>query len=109
MVTQGSIIKINMSPINGHEQSGYRPALVVSNNSFNKKTNMTIVCPITNTKNKFPLHIELDDRTTTTGSILCEHVKALDIESRGYQLIETLPADILKKVINIIFAEVEIT
>lgn len=53
MVKQGSIIKINFNPQSGHEQAGYRPALVVSNDFFNKKTNMTIVCPITNTHNKF--------------------------------------------------------
>lgn len=72
MVKQGSIIKINFNPQSDHEQAGYRPGLVVSNDFFNQKTNMTIVCPITNTNSKFPLHIPLDRRTQTTGVILCE-------------------------------------
>lgn len=55
---------------------------------FNLKTNLAIVCPITNTNNKLPLHIPLDERTKTTGVILCEHIKALDIEARGYTVIE---------------------
>lgn len=29
MVKQGDIIKINFNPQKGHEQSGYRPAVVV--------------------------------------------------------------------------------
>lgn len=107
MVEQGTIIKVNFNPQAGHEQSGYRPALVISNNIFNQKTNLTIVCPITNTNNKFPLHISLDDRTKTTGVILCEHIKSLDLNQRKYQKIEKIPPDILAQVINIIYAEIE--
>lgn len=108
MVKQGSIIKINFNPQSGHEQAGYRPALVVSNDFFNKKTNMTIVCPITNTHNKFPLHVPLDSRTVTTGVILCEQLRSLDIEAREYHFIEMVPGDILENVIDIVFSEVEL-
>ena len=108
MVKQGSIIKINFNPQSGHEQAGYRPALVISNNIFNEKTKLSIVCPITNTNNNLPLHIPLDNRTKTTGVILCEHLKSLDLNARKYQVIEKLPEDILKKVLDIIYAEIEI-
>ena len=80
---------------------------LLSNDFFNKKTNLTIVCPITNTISDFPLHVKLDERTTTTGTILCEHLKALDINKRTYKIIEPLPKDILEQVIDIIFAEIE--
>lgn len=108
MVKQGDIIKVNFTPQSGHEQSGYRPAVVISNDFFNQKTNMTIVCPITNTNNQFPLHIPLDSRTQTTGVVLCEHIKALDISSRHYHVVEQMPSDILQKVIDVVFAEIEI-
>ena len=107
MVKQGNIIKVNFNPQAGHEQVGYRPALVISNNFFNEKTNITIVCPITNTNNKFPLHVPLDDRTTTTGVVLCEHIKALDLNARTYKVIEEIPSDLLEKVIDIVFSEIE--
>ena len=107
MVKQGDIIKLDFDPQAGHEQAGYRPAVVISNDVFNQKTNLTIVCPITNTNNKFPLHIQLDNRTKTTGVILCEHIKALDLETRKYKIIEKLPSDLLQEVINIVFSEVE--
>lgn len=107
MVKQGTIIKLNFNPQVGHEQSGYRPALVISNNVFNEKTNLTIVCPITNTNNEFPLHIALDERSKTSGTILCEHLKALDLEKRKYEEVEQVPDDILKKVVDIVFAEIE--
>lgn len=108
MVKQGNIIKVNFNPQRGHEQAGYRPALVVSNDTFNQRTNLTLVCPITNTNNHFPLHIPLDDRTNTTGVILCEHIRALDLHNRQYQYLEDIPQDILEDVVNIIFSEVEI-
>ena len=107
MVKQGDIIKVNFNPQAGHEQAGYRPALVVSNDFFNQKTTLTIVCPITNTNNRFPLHIPLDDRTETTGVILCEHIKALDLNARSYRVVEQLPRDLLGKVIDVVFAEIE--
>ena len=62
MVKQGDIIKISFNPQSGHEQAGYRPAVVVSNNYFNNITKLAMVCPITNSPNEFPLHIKLDDR-----------------------------------------------
>ena len=104
---QGSIIKVNFNPQRGHEQAGYRPAIVVSNDFFGEKTNMTIVCPITNTKNDFPLHVPLDQRTRTTGYILCEHIKSLDLSERKYQYLENAPNDILKKVIQIVLCEIK--
>jgi len=106
MVNQGTIIKVNLNPQKGHEQAGYRPALVISNDFFNEKTNLTIVCPITNTNRPFPLHIPLDGRTMTTGTLLCEHIKALDLDSRGYQVVEQIPEDLLQEVIATVYSEI---
>ena len=108
MAKQGDIVKVNFNPQAGHEQAGYRPALVISNDFFNEKTSMTIVCPITNTSNRFPLHIPLDSRTQTTGVILCEHIKALDLNARPHRVVERLPEDLLRKVIDVVFAEIEV-
>ncbi len=105
---QGDIIKVNFNPQSGHEQAGYRPAVVVSNDVFHQKTNLVIVCPISNTQNNFPLHVKLDDRTSTTGSILCQHIKSLDVVSRGYVFVERLPDDIFQEVFDIIYGEIEL-
>lgn len=100
MVKQGDIIKLDLSPTVGHEQSGYRPSVVVSNDFVISKTNMVYIAPITNTARNFPLHVVLDDRTKTTGEILCEQVKAVDLNSRQYTIAEHLPDDILEKVLT---------
>lgn len=106
MVKQGDIVKVNFNPQAGHEQAGYRPAVVISNDFFMLKTRLAILCPITNTLNNFPLHIPLDERTKTTGAILCEHVRTLDLNARPHTVVEPLPKDILENVINVVFAQI---
>ncbi|GHU24800.1 mRNA-degrading endonuclease [Spirochaetia bacterium] len=111
MVNQGYIIWLDFDPQIGHEQRGRRPALVVSNNTFNNFSNLTIVCPITNTDKSYPFHIKLDERTKTTGVILCDQTRTLDINARNYTFIEKIPDDILFDVVDIIngFIEIENT
>lgn len=106
MVKQGDIIKLDFNPQAGHEQAGYRPALVISNDFFNQKTNLVIACPITNTTRPFPLHVPLDERTKTTGVVLCEHVKALDLNARAHKQVEKIPDDLLDRILSIVFSEI---
>ena len=108
MVKQGDIIKVSFNTDLEQEQQGSYPAIVVSNNEFNKRTKLAVVCPITNTDNSFPLHVPLDKRTSTTGVILCEHMRTLDLNARKNRHVERVPADILKLVTDIVSAEIEI-
>ena len=95
MVKQGDIIKVSFNTDSEQEQQGSYPAIVISNNEFNKRTKLAVVCPITNTDNKFPLHVSLDSRTKTTGVILCEHLRTLDLNARKCKVVEKAPSDIL--------------
>lgn len=91
---------MDFTPQAGHEQTGRRPALVVSGNAFHRYTAMAIVCPITNTVRDFPLHVPLDGRTKTTGNILCEQLKSLDYTARNAAFRERCPQDILDAVLE---------
>jgi mRNA interferase MazF len=108
MVKQGDVIWLDFDPQAGHEQKGRRPALVVSNETFNNFSSLPIVCPITNRNKDYPFHIKLDERTKTTGVILCDQVRTLDINIRNHVYIEKLPDDILLEVIDIINGFIEI-
>lgn len=107
MVKQGDIIKLDLDPTKGHEQAGYRPVLVVNNGSFSKASNMIVVCPITNTDRNSPLHISLEG-LTTTGFVMCDQIKAIDIKARTYKVVETVDDDTLWEVSDIISGFVEI-
>jgi len=104
---QGDIIYLEFDPQAGHEQSGRRPALVVSNNFFNNFVGLAMVCPITNTNKGFPLHVQLDERTHTTGVIMCDQSKTLDITARGAVFKEQVPEDIIEEVVDILIGIIE--
>lgn len=95
---QGDICWITLNPQSGHEQKGRRPALVVSNVDYNKKTGLSICCPITNTDNRFPLHTGISGGTTT-GYVMVEHLKSLDYNARQAEFIEKINEDILMEVL----------
>ena len=94
---QGDIIVMDFNPQQGHEQNGRRPAVVLSNNILNQHSSMAIVCPITNTNKEHPFHIKLDGRTQTTGVILCDQAKMLDVRARNARFLEKCPEEIWKE------------
>jgi mRNA interferase MazF len=108
MVKQGFLIWLDFDPQIGYEQKGRRPVLVVSNETFNNFSNLAIVCPITNTDKDHPFHVKLDERTKTTGVILSDQARTLDINARNYEFIERIPDDILWEVVDIINGFIEL-
>lgn len=104
---QGDIITLEFEPQIGHEQKGKRPALVVSNNTFNTFTKMAMVCPITNTNKGFPLHVPLDERTETTGVVMCEQAKILDVSARNVAFREKASTELLEEVVDILTGFIE--
>ena len=106
---QGDIVWVNLEPQAGHEQKGRRPALVISNNTFNNFTRkMAMVLPITNTNKNLPIHIQLNEKTKTTGVILCDQAKVLDLEKRDAEFIEKVPKSILLEAVDIVYSIIEI-
>jgi len=56
----------------------------VSNASFNNfARGVALVCPVTNTDRNIAIHIKLDDRTATTGVVMADQVKALELTARN--------------------------
>ena len=106
-IKQGDIIKLSLDPTKGHEQAGYRPALVVSNASFSRVSNMIMVCPITSTDRGSPVHVRLD-ATSTTGYVMCDQVRVVDTRARDYRIVETVDKDILWEVCDIVQGSVAI-
>lgn len=104
---QGDIVVMDFMPTRGHEQNGRRPAIVLRNNSAAKITNMVVVCPITNTNNQHILHVPLDDRTKTTGVVLCEHVRSVDLAERNAIYAEQAPQDIVELCIEKVCGMIE--
>lgn len=101
---KGDLIAVTFDPQSGHEQKGRRPALVISNDLFNQRTGLSIVCPITHTKRDIPFHVALPEVGPVTGFVMVEQVKAIDFRSRQARFIERIPAALLNEVLSILDA-----
>ena len=104
MVSQGDIISVDFAPTKGREQSGERPAIVISNTKYNKQSGFVLACPITGTVRAMNIRVPLDGRTATQGDVLCEQVRIIDLRGRPHRVIEPVPSDILQKVYNVVNA-----
>ncbi|MDR3121065.1 MAG: type II toxin-antitoxin system PemK/MazF family toxin [Clostridiales bacterium] len=99
---QGDIIRFNFDPTLGHEQAGYRPALVISKTILNQRTGQVIVCPITTKDKPYATRIKLDSGTETQGFVICEHLKTIDITARSPKFIEKLSDEKLAAVLDMV-------
>lgn len=104
---RGDIIYVDFNPVRGHEQKGKRPAMVISNDIFNKNTKMIITCPITSNDKYFPTHYKLEDTQKIHGSVLCEHIRSIDYEIRKVKFIEKASDNDLLSVITLTNACIE--
>lgn len=102
--SQGDLIKIDFNPQAGHEQKGWRPALVISVDEYIQRTGFVICCPITNTKRDTPFHVALPDDLDLTGYVMCEQIKSMDFRKRGAKKVSTAPTELLQKALAMIDA-----
>lgn len=97
---RGDIYLVTLDPVEGHEQRGFRPVLIVSPEEFNKATNLPVVLPITkggDFAKKIGFAVPISG-LKTTGIVRCDQPRVLDLEARKGKKVETLPADILNEV-----------
>ena len=96
----GDVVWITLNPQAGHEQAGRRPAVVLSPQSYNTKTGLAILCPITNQIKGYPFEVLLPEGLPVAGTVLSDQVKSLDWRARDAELICTLPAEIMSEVLQ---------
>ena len=104
---QGDVVFLDFNPTKGHEQTGIRPAVVISTNTFNKNTKMVILCPITSNTKEFPTHYTLEDTKKVHGSVLCEHIRSVDYEIRNLKFVEKLSNNDFISIITLLYACME--
>lgn len=96
--SKGDLVSLSFDPQSGHEQSCWRPGLVISNYTFNKATGFAVICPITNTNRNYPFHVVLPEDSNVSGVIMVEQAKSLDYEVRKAKLKSKVTSDILLEV-----------
>ncbi|MDD5500738.1 MAG: endoribonuclease MazF [Candidatus Omnitrophica bacterium] len=96
----GDAVRISLNPQAGHEQAGRRPAVVLSPRSYNGKTGLAILCPVTSHIKGYPFEVVLPDGLPVSGAILSDQVKSLDWRVRDVELICTLPDEVVSEIMQ---------
>lgn len=86
---QGDIIKI----------SGFRNKfMIVSKNAFIKTTNVFHVCPVLEKYPEGPLHIAIEGKELTRGTVICEQVKLIDPTTRGCNRVDRVSYEMIMNI-----------
>ena len=87
----GHAIWLTFDPQAGHEQSGRRPAVVLSPASYNLRTGLLLACPVTGQVKGYPFEVALPSGSSVSGVALSDQVKSADWRSRQAAFICVLP------------------
>jgi mRNA interferase MazF len=88
-ILRGEIRWANLNQTLGHEQSGLRPVLILSNDIFNERTEIVIAIALTSKQPRFgfPLALEIDSAELPKKSwALMGQVRTLSAERIGKKL-----------------------
>jgi mRNA interferase MazF len=103
---RGDAVWMTLDPRIGHEQSGRRPAVILSPSSYNGRVGLCIGCPITRQAKGYPFEVVIPPNLPITGVVLCDQAKSLDWQARNATLICSLPdtvvSDIRHKLLTLI-------
>lgn len=99
---RGEIWLARFGPVEGSEQDGTRPALIVSRNAINDTRRVVVVVPFTSDKGRqlLPSQLKIAAGTgnlTADSIMLTEQVRAV-AKSRLIRRIGTLPEDLQREV-----------
>jgi mRNA interferase MazF len=92
---QGSLAYVNFDPRIGHEQSGNRPAVILSPHGYHAKTPYMIVCPITSNVTPYPFKVVLPEGLPIVGAVLVDQVKSVDRRARGCEVVGMVPSEVM--------------
>jgi len=92
---RGDLVWISFNPQAGHEQSGRRPAVVLSTAAYNGKVGLGLFCPLTNRVKGYPFEVAIPGGLSASGVVLADQIKSLDWKARKAERIGPLPEDVI--------------
>ena len=89
MPVQGDLIYLNFDSSTGMEIQKRRPAIVLSNTEYNKKSKFIFVCPITSKTTGHPMEVEVPSGLKVSGFALPHQMKSVDYTKRNLEYKDT--------------------
>jgi len=99
---RGDVVWLDFKSQKGHEQSGRRPAVVISPGAYNAKVGLALVCPITTQTKGYPFEVALPDRGKVAGVILADQVKSIDWRARRAKVADRLSTEVMTRTIALL-------
>lgn len=96
---RGDIVKMSFDPQSGHEQAGWRPALVVSPALYNRASSLALLCPITSRVKGYPFEVPLPAGLAVSGVVLVDQVRSLDWRARKAALVDRASSVVVREVL----------
>ena len=96
---RGDLVWITLNPTAGHEQSGRRPALVLSPKSYNRKTGLCVLCPATRQSKGYAFEVVTVSSTGLESVLLADHLRNVDWRARNAEWMYRVSDDTLQSVI----------
>ena len=97
--SRGDIVWIEFLSTAGHEQSGKRPAMVLSPLAYNRTVGLMLCCPITSKEKGYPFEVRIPDGFQISGVVLSDQLRSLDWKSRNVSLIAKAPRELTDDVL----------
>jgi mRNA interferase MazF len=94
----GDFVWLTFDPQAGRERAGRRPALVLSPRTYNAKSGLALVCPITNQVKAYPFEVAVAAGHGATGVILADHVKSIDWKARRAEKLGHCASEVIDEV-----------
>ncbi len=94
----GDLIWLDFTPQAGREQAGRRPVVVLSPRTYNEKTSLAVVCPVTSHAKGYPFEVPVPPGQSIKGVVLSDHLKSLDWHQRKAQKAGRITASLLAQV-----------
>lgn len=91
---EGDIVWVQLSPTQGQEQSGHRPALVLSPAAYNRAAKLCVICALTNQMKGYPFEVKLP----SGGVVLADQVRTIAWPSRETRFKEKAPPEVVAEV-----------
>jgi mRNA interferase MazF len=101
---RGDVVWLSFAPQTGHEQSGRRPALVLSPAAYNSKVGLALLFPITSQVKGYPFEVPVPDGLRVSGVVLSDQVKSLDWRARRAEFAGRLPEEAVRDVVMMLNA-----
>jgi mRNA interferase MazF len=101
---RGDVIWINLDPTLGHEQSGRRPALVLSPRRYNSLTGLLFMCPMTRSGKGYAFEVPIPPHLAFAGVILVDHARSVDWRHRETELFGKMPRAVVDSVVRTLFS-----